>query len=63
MLAHELHRRGVAALDGGVAFETLDLSAVRRALAALRRTAPADVEAAAAAVEQALAALATAAVI
>lgn len=57
MLAHALYRRGLAALDAGAAFETLDLSGARRALAGLRRTAPAEVETAAAAVEQIIAAL------
>jgi V/A-type H+-transporting ATPase subunit A len=62
VLANEVYRRGLAAIDGGMAFESLDLSAVRRTLAALRRTAPAEIEAAAAAAEQALSGLATAAV-
>jgi len=57
LLAHALYRRGLAALDAGTAFETLDLAAARGALAGLRRTAPAEVETAAAAVEQIIAAL------
>jgi V/A-type H+-transporting ATPase subunit A len=39
-LAREAHRAGLAALDRGALFEHLDLSTVRRALAALRRAAP-----------------------
>jgi V/A-type H+-transporting ATPase subunit A len=57
LLAHALYRRGLAALAAGAGFDTLDLSAARRALAGLRRTAPAEVETAAAAVEQIIAAL------
>jgi V/A-type H+-transporting ATPase subunit A len=57
-LARALHHRGLAALEAGAAFETLDLAPVRRALAALRRAPPAEVDAAAAAVDGALAALA-----
>jgi V/A-type H+-transporting ATPase subunit A len=57
VLAHELYRQGLAAIDAGTAYETLDLSGVRRALAGLRRTAPAEMETAAAAATQTIAAL------
>ena len=58
VLAHALYTRGLAALDAGVAFESLDLAAARRALAALRRSAPAELDRAAGAAEAAIAALA-----
>jgi V/A-type H+-transporting ATPase subunit A len=57
-LAHELYHAGLLALEQGAAFDALDLSTVRRALAALRRAAPAEVEPVAAAAAQAIAALA-----
>ena len=60
VLAHALYTRGLAALEAGVAFESLDLSGVRRALAALRRGAPAELDGAANAAEQAITALAPA---
>jgi len=57
-LAHELYRRGLDVLEHGTAFDALDLSPVRRALAALRRAASADVDALAAAAAAAIVALA-----
>ena len=60
VLAHALYERGLAALAAGIAFESLDLSAARRALAALRRSAPAGLDNAASAAEQAITALAPA---
>jgi V/A-type H+-transporting ATPase subunit A len=60
VLADALYRTGLAALDAGAAFESLDLASVGRALAALRRSPPADVAARAAAAEASVAALARA---
>jgi V/A-type H+-transporting ATPase subunit A len=62
LLAHALHRRGLAALEGGAAFDTLDLSAARRALAGLRRTPPAELAAAAEQAERVIEAIGPAAV-
>jgi V/A-type H+-transporting ATPase subunit A len=48
-LAHALYRQGLAALDHGAAFDTLDLAPSRRALIALRRGPPDQLDALAAA--------------
>jgi V/A-type H+-transporting ATPase subunit A len=56
-LAQAAYRAGLAALEQGGAFDTLDLAAVGRALAAVRRAAPDELAARAAAAEQAIAAL------
>jgi V/A-type H+-transporting ATPase subunit A len=58
VLADAMYRNALAALDGGVAFESLDLTSAGRALAALRRAPPDDVAARAAAAEACVAALA-----
>jgi V/A-type H+-transporting ATPase subunit A len=57
-LAHELYAAGLRALEQGAAFDALDPSTVRRALAALRRAAESDVDAFGAAAAAAIAALA-----
>jgi len=58
VLADELYRAALAALEAGVAFESLDLTTVGRTLAALRRAPPEDMAARAAAAEAAVSALA-----
>jgi V/A-type H+-transporting ATPase subunit A len=57
VLADALYRTALEALGAGVAFESLDLTAVGRALAALRRAPEADLAARADAAEAAIAAL------
>jgi len=56
-LADALRTVALAALEAGTPFESLDLAAARRALAALRRAAPAEVDARATEAEAAIAAL------
>jgi V/A-type H+-transporting ATPase subunit A len=53
-LAHTLYRQGLAALDRGAAFDTLDLAPSRRALIAVRRGPPDQLDALAAAAASAL---------
>jgi V/A-type H+-transporting ATPase subunit A len=57
LLADALYRTALAALDAGVAFESLDITTVGRTLAALRRAPPEDLADRAAAAEAAIAGL------
>jgi V/A-type H+-transporting ATPase subunit A len=57
LLADALYRTALAALDAGVAFESLDLTTAGRTLAALRRAPPAEMADRAAAAEAAIAGL------
>jgi V/A-type H+-transporting ATPase subunit A len=54
-LADALYRTALTRIEGGAAYETLDLAPAQRALAALRRAAPGDVPARTAAADQVIA--------